>query len=72
MNENAVPPPRPTRLGVNFTSNAEQTRVGASHTGWLEGETRAWHVRAWKAVLQTLAIFVEGRKLLVNWRARAA
>jgi hypothetical protein len=75
MNENAVPPPPPTHVTVGFATNGQQTRVRVSHTGWLEGErwaeARAWHVRAWNAVFQNLAAFVEGRRLPVDWSAQA-
>ena len=76
MNENAVPPPPPTHVAVSFATNGKQTTVRVSHTGWLEGErwseARAWHVRAWKAVFQNLAAFVEGPRLPVDWLAQAA
>lgn len=76
MNENAVPPPPPTHVTVNFTRNGDRTVVRVSHTGWLDGErwaeARTWHVRSWKAVFENLAAFVEGRKLPVDWSALAA
>lgn len=76
MNENAVVPPPPTHVAVNFTAKGEQTTVRLIHTGWLEGESwteaRAWHVRAWNGVFQNLAAFVEGRRLPVDWSAGAA
>jgi hypothetical protein len=75
MNENAVPPPPPTHVAVSFEKIGERTIVQVSHTGWLEGEkwaeAHAWHVRAWKAVFQNLAAFVEGRELPVDWSAQA-
>jgi uncharacterized protein YndB with AHSA1/START domain len=76
MNENAVPPPPPTHVTVNFARNGERTVVRVSHTGWLEGkrwaEARDWHLRSWKAVFQNLAAFLEGRKLPVVWSDSAA
>jgi uncharacterized protein YndB with AHSA1/START domain len=75
MNENAAPPPPPTHVAVSFEKIGQRTIARVSHTGWLEGErwaeAHAWHVRAWKAVFQNLAAFVEGRELPVDWSAQA-
>lgn len=75
MNENAVPPPPPTHVTVSFVPDGARTTVRVNHTGWMDGErwaeARAWHVRAWSAVLENLAAFLEGRKLPVDWQGQA-